>query len=442
MLSYDIFIDDVTIISPGEELKSGQAIAIKGKKIAAVGPREKLIEMTASYKIDGGGGLCLPGFINTHNHTPLMSVRGMVEDLGFAPAYVPSIPQGHWLGDEETLVLARLGLAELLMQGCTTVVDFYARPEPLANAMHESGLRGFVGGRIMDVDTAKLATGQFAFNAKLGEKTFADNIALIENWSSASNNRISCVLGPHAVDTCSPGMLQKVAEISEKNNLMVHTHLAQSKLEVERVSQIYNKRSTDILDEAGLLNNRLIAAHCIHLDESEIKRIAYSGASIAHVPIGNATSGQIAPIVTFESFGAKISLATDTKSGDMFESMRNAIKMARIKNDGKFVLNASTVFDWATVGGASALGLGDFLGRIKPGLVADIIILDGKAPNLRPVVDGFGILVYSGMGANVKFVICDGEILLENGWPTTFDLNQVISEAQTVADALWDRARG
>ena len=134
----DLLIDDVTLVSPGEPVRRGWSVAITGREIVMVAPRDHLADRPARRRIHSGGGLCAPGLINTHNHTPIMSVRGMVEDLGFAPAYTSGVPQGHWLGNEETFALARLGLAELLCQGCTTVVDFYNRPDPLARAMAES----------------------------------------------------------------------------------------------------------------------------------------------------------------------------------------------------------------------------------------------------------------------------------------------------------------
>ncbi|NQW08538.1 MAG: amidohydrolase [Alphaproteobacteria bacterium] len=437
----DLLIDDVALVSPGEPVRRGWSVAITGREIVAVAPRDSVADTPARRRIDGRGGLCAPGLINTHNHTPIMSVRGMVEDLGFAPAYTPGVPQGHWLGDEETFALARLGLAELLCQGCTTVVDFYNRPDPLARAMAESGLRGFVGGRIMDVDTAALANGRFETRPDLGEATLADNLDVIARWDGRADGRLRCVLGPHAVDTCSPELMRRVADLANSDGRIVHTHLAQSKIEVERVQTRYGKRSSDILDEVGLLNDRLIAAHCIHLDADEIKRIAESGTFVAHAPTGNATGGEIAPIVDLMEAGARITLCTDSKSGDMFETMRAAIKVARIRAEGRFVLNAATVLEWATVGGAAALGMDGRLGRIAPGYLADLIVLDPDAPNLRPIVDGVGILVHSGSGPNVRTSICDGHIVVENGRPTTFDLETVIAEAQGVADALWERAR-
>lgn len=438
----DLLIDDVALVSPGEPLRRGWSVAIVGTAIAEVGPAADFADRPAARRIDGGGGLCCPGLVNTHNHTPIMSVRGMVEDLGFAPAYTPGIPQGHWLGDEETYALARLGLAELLCQGCTSVVDFYARPDPLARAMAESGLRGFVGGRIMDVDTAALADGRFEPDVALGDTTLADNLTLIERWDGAADGRLTCVLGPHAADTCSPAMLRRVGEIAGRDGRLVHTHLAQSRQEVKQVAAAHGRRSSELLDEAGLLNDRLTAAHCIHLEADEIARMAAAGAYAAHVPSGNATGGQVAPVVDMVRAGVPITLCTDSKSGDMFEAMRTAIKVARIRADGEFVLNAETVLAWATTGGAAALGLGGRLGRIAPGQLADLVVLDPSAPNLRPVVDGVGILVHSGAGANVRTVVCDGAVVVADGRPTRFDLDAVIADAQAVADALWARARG
>jgi 5-methylthioadenosine/S-adenosylhomocysteine deaminase len=438
---FDLLIENVQVVSPGQPLRRRYAIGIRGREIAAVAPLAALAGERASRRIDGDGGLCMPGFVNTHNHTPLMAVRGMVEDLGFAPAYTAGVPQGHWLGDEETAVLACLGLAELLCQGCTTVVDFYARPAALAGAMAASGLRGFVGGRIMDVDTAALASGRFEHHEALGQQTLADNLALIESWHGAAGGRLRCVLGPHAPDTCSPTLLREVGDVARQRELLVHTHLAQSRIEVDRVRSRYGKRPSEMLDEAGLLGPRTIAAHCIHLAAPEIVRVGASGTSVAHVPAGNATGGAIAPIVELAGAGARITLCTDSKSGDMFETMRTAIRVARIRAEGRFDLDAATVFEWATVAGAEALGLGGRLGRLEPGWLADLVVLDPLAPNLRPVVDGVGILVHSGAGANVRHVVCDGTVVLAQGRPTLFRLESVIDDAQRVADALWQRAR-
>ena len=228
-----LLIDDVHLLTPGRALVRHAALRLEAGRIAWTGPREQALP--AARRLDGRGALCLPGFVNTHNHTPLMIVRGMVEDLGFAPAYTPGIPQGHWLSDEETYLLARLGQMELLMAGCTTVVDYYRVPDALARAALETGVRAFIGGRVLDADTAALAEGRFERDAAVGERTLRDGLDLIARWDGADGGRIRAVHAPHAPDTCSRALLQEVARLAAADGRPVHTHLAQSTLEVAHV---------------------------------------------------------------------------------------------------------------------------------------------------------------------------------------------------------------
>ena len=439
-MKFDLIIKDVNILSNGEPLKKNYSIGIKNNLIIKVKPSKNFDLDVAKSTLLGKSAICMPGFINNHNHSPIMSVRGMVEDLGFAPAYTPNVPQGHWISEEETFLLSRLGLAEMLISGCTTVVDFYAKPFALIKATKEIGLRTFVGGRIMDVDTLKLSGGEFSYSKKLGNQTFNDNVSLIEKYHNQEDTLIKCVLGPHAADTCSYDLLKQVAEYGHKHKLLIHTHLSQSKMEVNRVKQIYNKTPTELLNDAGILSSKTILAHCIFLDKQEIAIIAKSKSYVSHVPSGNATGGMIAPIKDLLDASIPISIATDTKSADMFEAMRNAIRVARIKNNGKFIFDAKTLFNWATVNGARSLGIEKKVGKIEEGKIADIIILNEKAPNLRPVVDGYGIVVHSGSGQNVRDVILNGEIIVQNYNPLKFNLQEIINDAQKVCDRLWKKA--
>ena len=145
------------------------------------------------------------------------------------------------------------------------------------------------------------------------------------------------------------------------------------------------------LAEAGLLDRRLIAAHCIHVDESDYARLGQAGIAMAYTPIGNAKTGRIAPAVELAAAGVGITLCTDTFSGDMFEALRWAIAMQRIRQ-GSAVLDARTALRWATQAGADRLGLGHEIGSLAVGKKADILIMDTDAPTLAPLIDGYGIL--------------------------------------------------
>ncbi|MCQ0986331.1 amidohydrolase family protein [Jiella marina] len=443
-LAYHIV--NARLICPEAGYRAGCDIVIRDGHIADILPAGSLRKDEPDVeRIDARGGIVQPGFVNTHNHSPLTIVRGMVEDRGFAPAYTPGVPQGHWLSEDETLALARLGVLELLCAGSTTVVDYYRMPQALARAAEEIGVRAQVGGRVMDADTAALAEGRFVHDPALGEATLAAALDLVESWDGRGNGRISTILAPHAPDTCSREMLTRFAELAAKTGKQVHTHLAQSVMEVEQIREREGMSPVEFLEDTGLLNEDLVAAHCIYLPDEDIQRAGGAGIAVAHAPIGNAAFGAAAPIVALRDAGARITLCTDTKSADMFEAMRYALSAARSREAGKtgrasLALNAREVFGWATSAGAKALKGHGATGTLKVGDPADLVVLDADAPNLAPVIDGFGIVVHSGSGANVRTVFCDGECLLRDGRPTRVDASEVIATAQAVADRLWARA--
>ncbi|MGY9048133.1 hypothetical protein P775_22345 [Puniceibacterium antarcticum] len=440
-------IRNARIVCPETGYLSGQDIEIRAGRIAAIYPSGTQPTPDDADVLDARGALVLPGFVNTHNHSPLMIVRGMVEDIGFAPAYTPGVPQGHWLSQEETLALARLGVLEMLMTGATTIVDYYRCPAALAQAAEEIGLRAMVGGRVMDANTAELAEGRFVHDPKLADQTMTDAMNLIDTWEGRGDGRISTILAPHAPDTCSRDMLSRFADLAAQTGKQVHTHLAQSRMEVAQIQARDGMSPVELLEDTGLLNADLIAAHCIYLSDDDIARMGRAGVVVAHAPIGNAAFGAAAPIIALRDAGAAITLCTDTKSADMFEAMRCALIAARtreaqVTGNMALALSAREVFGWATSAGAKALRGHAATGTLAIGAPADLSILDADAPNLAPVIDGFGIVAHSGSGGNVRTVFCAGECLVRDGRPTRVDLSEVITTAQGVAERLWARAKG
>ena len=444
----DLVVEHALILAlddAGSTVADG-AVAVAGDRIAALGPSGEIARgFRGRETIDARGGILLPGLVNVHNHTPLMITRGMVEDLGHAPAYTPGIPQGPALGFEEVLALSRLGAYELLRAGSTTVVDYYLHPKALAEALVELGLRGVVGGRILDVDMAAVARGgERRHDPAVGRATLVEAMDLAAAYADHSSGRIRCDLAPHAPDTCSADLLREVCDLAERSEGCVHTHLGQSRDEVEWVRARDGLSPVELLEECGLLDERLIAAHCIFLDPADVARAGGSGLTVAHAPIGNLRAGNVAPVLDLEAAGARIALCTDTMSGDLFEAMRTAIASARVRagGDGSIEatgLDARKALVWATRAGGSALGLGDEIGSIEAGKKADLVLLDSAAPNLAPVVDGYGIVVHSGSGHDVDTVVVDGRVRLRAGRPVGFDGEGIVADAQAVADRQWRR---
>lgn len=428
---------NVTLLTPGSEVRRGvDVVTDSSGRIAAIGP--DLPPTPGTEVIEARGALCLPGLVNSHNHSPLMVVRGMVEDRGFAPAYIPNVPQGHWLTEEDTLALARLGVMEMLCAGATTIVDYYRCPEALAQAAQDLGVRAQVGGRVMDMDTEALSQGRFERDPALGEATLRAALDVQAKWDG--KGRITTILAPHAPDSCSREMFRQMRHLAEESGKQVHTHLSQSRLEVDQLRAREGMTPTEFLDDLGLLSPDLVAAHCIFMTEGDIARFGAAGAIVAHAPIGNASFGAAAPITALRDAGATITLCTDTKSADLFEAMRMAIASARWRAGMSFDLDAAEVFGWATTAPARALKAAPDTGTLAIGGPADLVLLDPEAANLRPVIDGYGIVVHSGSAANVTDVMVEGEWLVRNRRPTRVNPETVIAEAQATAERLWARA--
>lgn len=383
-----------------------------------------------------GGHFVTPGFVNVHTHSILTMVRGVAADLGFAPSYTPGIPKGSNVDPSQARALARLGALETLMFGSTLIGDNFVHADAGTEAMAELGLRLAPSWRIHDVDFARVAGGEWRHDPAIGRRTLDAGLALHARW--AAHPRVYVNLAAHAVDTCSNDFLKEVAVASQAHGLRVSTHLGQSQVEVARVRERTGRSSTEVLEDTGLLNDRLLGGHCIYLSESDARRMAAAGAHAVHIPKCNAASGRLAPTPMLQRAGVNIALATDTQHGDMVELMRWALATARVQ-EGRVGddWQPRDVFHMATMGGARALGLASEIGSLEVGKAADLVVFDANRPHLRPHVNPLGNLVHTGQGRDVRMVLVEGEVLVEDGLPTRVDMEQVCAEAEAASRALW-----
>ena len=195
----------------------------------------------------------------------------------------------------------------------------------------------------------------------------------------------------------------------------MHTHLSQLPAEVEAVKARSGLTPPQLLDKLGLLNERLIAAHCIHMDRADIELCGKAKMTVAHAPIGNAKGGRIAPIMELREAGARIALCTDTFSGDLIEAMRWAISMQRINRQGN-VLDARTVLDWGNARGRRGASASPTRwARWRSASAPTSCCSTTRSPSLAPLVDGYGVLVHSASGHDVDTVIVDGRVVLSGG---------------------------
>ena len=387
-------------------------------------------------RIDLSGHVITPGFVNSHLHAILTMVRGIASDEGFAPSYTPGIPKGTDLTPRQARAMARLGAVEAMMFGSTLIGDNFVHADIGVEVMEEMGLRLCPSWRIHDVDFAKVATGEWHHDPKIGAETLGAGVALYEKWKD--HPRVHVNLAAHAADTCSDAFLREIADIAHRHDLRISTHLGQSTAEVARVQQRSGKTSAQVFDDAGLLNDRLLAGHCIYVTDDDIARMAAAGVHVVHIPKANAASGRFAPTPKFVRAGMNIVIATDTQHGDMIELMRWALVTGRVQEGG--VTNdwqPQHVFEMATINGARALGLDDRIGSLKVGKQADLVVLDFRQPHLVPMISPVGNLVHTAHGRDVRMVLIDGKVVVEEGRPVHVDLEEICREAETVSREVW-----
>lgn len=394
-----------------------------------------------THVVPGEGRVVTPGFVNVHTHAILSMVRGVAEDMGFAPAYTMGVPHGHDVRPDEAHALAQLGALEALCFGSTLINDSFTHQEIALAAMAETGLRAWGCGRIHDVDFSRVHLGEWNYDTKIGEWTLGLATDLIDRFHDPEGLRTGVVLAPHAPDTCTPALLCQVREMRDAHGLRINTHVAQSRLEVDFIRERDGMSPPELLEEVGLLDYRLIGAHCIHLSESDIARLGRAGVHIAHIAKGNQTHGTTAPTHALRRAGMNLALSTDNMHADMVELMRWALTTGRLQ-EGRITeaWQPATVFEAATIGGARALGLDCEIGSIEEGKRADLVLFDFRRPHLRPLTNVLGTLIHTGQGRDVETVIVEGEVVVANGEPMRVDRMAVINAAEAAARALWARA--
>jgi 5-methylthioadenosine/S-adenosylhomocysteine deaminase len=310
----------------------------------------------------------------------------------------------------------------------------YFHLEDIARAVDESGLRAFLSYGIIDLfDPAKAKAEQ--------EKSRQ----LFEFFRNLGSSRVRFALGPHAPYTCSAETLLWAKEFAEKNGLIFHIHIAETRREQADSQQQHGARVVEYLSKTGALCDRMLAAHCVWLTKSEVDLLAKAGVSVAHCPVSNMklASGGVAPLPEMFERGVTVGLGTDgaasNNSLDMFETMKVCALLHKAQRWDPTVLNAQKVLDLATIGGARALGIEDEIGSIEAGKKADIIILDGKMPNLNPVHGKETIvsdLVYSASAANVNTTIVDGKVLMQNRQFRTLNLERIVQSVSDITNKL------
>lgn len=379
----DILINDNKIIKIKKDI-------ITDKNVKIINAKNKIV---------------MPGLINTHAHVPMSIFRETVDGYDLQAWLGEKIwPMEDKLTKEDIYYASYLSFIEMIKTGTTTINDMYFMTEEIIKAAIKSGIRLQTTRTLMGIGSIAEA-----------EKRIKELKYLLDNTDS---KLITFNAGIHGLYTTDQKNLNKYLKFSKENGLNVHMHFCENDKEREEIFKLYNKNPLDIIED-NFKDSKLLLAHAVKLTDDEINRLSKLNVSISHCPVSNLKLGcGIANINQMFEKNINVSLGTDGQGSgcnlDLFETMKFAALMQKGSNENPKLMNAYDVLKMATVNGAKALGLENFVGVIKENMLADIIIIDMNDIKLSPINDVFSQIVYNVKSNNVDTTIINGKILMEN----------------------------
>jgi 5-methylthioadenosine/S-adenosylhomocysteine deaminase len=380
-------------------------------------------------EIDGRGKVLMPGLVNTHTHAAMTLARNFADDMPLMTWLKEHIwPFEAHLGADDIAVGARLGMAEMLLGGTTTLVDMYWHEAAVGRAAIETGIRAVLCPCF--IDGVRMA--EF-------ERDLEVTVALTTGY-----DRLSVRVAPHAVYSCSAENLRRGMELARQHNIGLHIHLSETLDEQRMVRERHGGTPTKYLRDLGFFELPTIAAHCVWVSDSDIDILRTCGVTVAHNPQSNMKlASGAAPIANMLAAGVNVSLGTDGASSnndlDMWDEMRTASLLGKLTAGDPAVMPAYEILKMATVGGARAIGMTGHLGVIAEGALADLIILDIEKPHFYPHNDIVAALVYCAKSSDVDTVFVDGRTVVSGGRMVGYDMEELYRDAQRTVNDIAGR---
>jgi 5-methylthioadenosine/S-adenosylhomocysteine deaminase len=419
----------VVTFDPQRTVIEAGAVAIEEGRIAAVG---RATEIEAAYpgakRIDADGGLILPGLINAHTHAPMVFFRGLADDLDLMEWLEEVVFPAEAEHVDEELVRwgTRLACLEMLEGGITTFVDMYYFEDAVAEEAERCGMRAVVGETLIDFP---------APDNKSWEEAIDYTRRFVERWSG--HPRITPAVAPHSLYTVSTEHWIEAHQLAEELDVPVLTHLAEAQAEIDRVLEATGMTSIDYLEELGLLEDRLVAAHVILPSRSEIGLLAQRGVGVVHCPQSNMKiAAGVAPVPAMIEAGVAVGIGTDGAGSnndlDLWEEVDTAAKLHKLESGDPTILPARQAMAMATIEGARALDMEGEIGSLEVGKWADLIVVATDGFHQQPQIPGvnpYSFLVYSTKASDVRTVIVEGRIVVDDGQVLTLDVEEVLEKA-------------
>lgn len=402
-----------------------------------------------SEQIDGRGLLVMPGLINLHTHPWSEALnKGFADDfgnpaLGFMAMY--DMMPGWVESRKSSTICATVAYAEMLKSGVTTVVDSSPPYEGWIELAAKSGLRVFLGPCMSSALWTRSGPDSFGYDwhADEGASRFELALSIIDTACGHRSGRLSGVVFPEQVDTCTAAFLTRSAQAAAERALPLQVHAAQSAPEYREMQRRHGCSPIAWLDEIGCLGPRLTLSHGIFVNDhswiqqpgNDVERLARTGTSVAHCPTVFArTAAALEGFARYRAAGVNIGVGTDTFPHNMLEEMRLAMYLARVDARAIEGTTTSDIFEAATVGGANALGRSD-LGRLAPGAKPDMVLVDLNEPLMQPTRDPLRSLISTAAERAVRDVIIGGQFVVRDRRVLTLDYAGALGELNSLAQS-------
>jgi len=432
--NWDMLVVGGTVLTmepDGEPIKNG-AVAVADGCIAAVGPAEELLELSPSGEVlNAGNSIILPGLVNTHSHLAMSLLRGIADDIPLKDWLEGHIwPAESKFMDRDTVRLGtELAVAEQLLAGITTTTDMYFFGDEVSTVLADAGMRGVVAESLIDMSTPRCATP---------EEMLEKQRELLDAFSG--HPLITPSVAAHSPYSVSASNLVKEAELAEEYEVPMQIHLSETRWEIEKLFEEKGVSPVAYLADLGVLSERTVAAHCVHVSSEDIELLAEFEAGVSHNPVSNLKLGSgVSPVPAIMAGGVTVALGTDGAASnntlDLLRDMQLAALLHKGISGDPTILPARAMIEMATVNGARVLGL-DNVGTLAEGRQADLICVAVDGPHTAPMYDPYSHLVFAARSHDVRHVVIRGRIVVRNHELQTMDHERVETQARELSEMI------
>ncbi len=437
MQQADILLTNALVLTMDDSFRQylPGAVAVQGDRIVAVGPESEVRGTWQGHEtVDCQGRILMPGLINAHTHAPMTLMRGLADDLRldvWLMGYMMPVER-EFVSPEFVKLGTQLACAEMIRGGTTCFADMFYYEEAVAEGAAEAGLRAICGSSVLKFPTP---------DAKFYEEALTYTRAFIQKWKG--HPLITPSIAPHAPYTTTPEILKACMEMAVEFDVPLQIHLAETTQEVEGVRAETGMPVIPYMKKNHLFNAKVIAAHCVHIDEGEMRALHNVGAGVAHNPSSNLKlASGAAPVKRMNDLHVKVGIGTDGPASnndlDMFEEMRLASFVAKLQTGDPTAVPARTAVYMATRGSAAACHIEDQTGSLTVGKRADLILVDGNPVHnmpyfLRDKNAPYARLVYATKASDVTDTMVNGKWLMRDRKVLTLDEKALTGRAMDYA---------